>query len=194
MRAEILLVKKQAESAEKQLRDLLSQYPEGILWEPLLRTRILLAIALFDQHKFNQALRVIKRAVRLAAPEGFLRPFLEAGAACTKLLSVAVKTGGMTEEAQAFIEDILRYSANHGNEAPISQDEIAALSVAASISPREQEVLGLLSAGYTYREIASQLSISESTVKTHVGKIYDKLNVNSRLQAINYAKELKLVS
>jgi DNA-binding CsgD family transcriptional regulator len=68
-----------------------------------------------------------------------------------------------------------------------------ALSASASISPREQEVLLLISAGNSNREMARKLSISESTVKTHVGNIYYKLNVNSRVQAITYAKELNLI-
>jgi LuxR family maltose regulon positive regulatory protein len=75
----------------------------------------------------------------------------------------------------------------------LSQAEVEALSTSASISAREQEVLRLMSAGCSNREMARKLSISESTVKTHVGNIYCKLNVNSRIQAILYAKELKLV-
>jgi RNA polymerase sigma factor (sigma-70 family) len=87
----------------------------------------------------------------------------------------------------------MRLSDDTGSDSQISQAEIEALSASASISPREQEVLRLIGAGCSNREIADRLSISESTVKTHVGNIYDKLNVNSRVQAITSAKELKLV-
>jgi LuxR family maltose regulon positive regulatory protein len=193
VRAEISLVKRQADMAEKQLSSILSQYPNGILWIPLMRSRVLLARALFDQHKTNQALQVMKEAIRLAAPEQFFRPFLEGNTRCTPLLALALQTENLTGEARAFVKELLQLSDDSGGVSQVSQTEIEALSASASISPREQEVLRLMSAGYSNREMAGKLSISESTVKTHVGNIYSKLNVNSRVQAILYAKELKLV-
>ena len=54
-------------------------------------------------------------------------------------------------------------------------------------------MLRLISAGYSNREMALKLSVSESTIKTHVANIYTKLNVNGRIHAITYAKDLKLV-
>ena len=55
----------------------------------------------------------------------------------------------------------------------------------AVLSPREKEVLDLLSKGLMYREIAEQLFISIGTVKQHANKIYEKLHVSNRTQAIN---------
>ena len=52
------------------------------------------------------------------------------------------------------------------------------------LSPREWEVLGLLARGYVYKEIAESLGISISTVNTHLHRIYEKLQVRSRSQAI----------
>jgi LuxR family maltose regulon positive regulatory protein len=193
VRAEILLVKKQANAAEQQLRTIMSQYPNEIPFEPLMPTRVLLAQALFDQHKFNQALQVMREAIRLAAPERFFRPFLEGGAACISLLSLALQTENLTSEAQAFIRELLRLSNYTGGDPQISQAEIEALSTSASISPREQEVLRLISVGYSNCELAQKLSISEATVKTHLSNIYKKLNVNSRVQAVACAKELRVV-
>jgi DNA-binding NarL/FixJ family response regulator len=53
-----------------------------------------------------------------------------------------------------------------------------------TLSPREREVLDLLSKGYLYREIASVLSVSYDTIHTHVRKIYEKLQVHTRTQAV----------
>jgi LuxR family maltose regulon positive regulatory protein len=192
-RAEILLLKEQPELAEEQLSSLVSQYPNGIQFEPLMRTRVLWARSLFDQHKINQALQVIKEAIRLAAPERFFYPFLEGGAPYIPLLSLVLQTESLTRESQAFLKELLRLFEYTGEDSKVPQAEIDTLSASASISPREQEVLRLISAGHSNREIAGKLSISESTVKTHVGNIYHKLNVNSRIQAITCAKELKLV-
>ncbi len=52
------------------------------------------------------------------------------------------------------------------------------------LSPREHEVLELLARGYLYKEIAEALQISVPTVNTHVRRIYDKLHVRSRSQAV----------
>lgn len=53
-----------------------------------------------------------------------------------------------------------------------------------NLSPREREVLELLARGYLYKEIAELLKISVTTVNTHIHRIYDKLHVRSRAQAI----------
>src|SRR5215467_11367481 len=56
-----------------------------------------------------------------------------------------------------------------------------------TLSNRENEILQLLSKGLLYKEIADQLSISVSTVRQHIHKIYEKLHVQNRTEAINKA-------
>lgn len=53
-----------------------------------------------------------------------------------------------------------------------------------TLSPREQEVLELLARGYLYKEIAERLNISGPTVNTHIRRMYEKLQVRSRAQAV----------
>lgn len=55
------------------------------------------------------------------------------------------------------------------------------------LTQREEEVLELLTQGITYKGVASKLFISETTVKTHVNNIFQKLQVNDRTQAVLYA-------
>lgn len=55
------------------------------------------------------------------------------------------------------------------------------------LTQREEEVLALLTQGITYKGVAKQLFISETTVKTHVNNIFQKLQVNDRTQAVLYA-------
>lgn len=57
-------------------------------------------------------------------------------------------------------------------------------STAESLSKREAEILELLSKGYRYKEIAEMLFISMDTVRTHIRKIYEKLHVRSRTEAV----------
>ena len=56
-----------------------------------------------------------------------------------------------------------------------------------ALTPREEEVLQLLTQGITYKGVAGKLFISETTVKTHVNNIFQKLQVSDRTQAVLYA-------
>ena len=60
----------------------------------------------------------------------------------------------------------------------------SAPSATENLSPREREVLELLARGYLYKEIAEALHISGPTVNTHIRRIYEKLHVRSRAQAV----------
>ena len=60
---------------------------------------------------------------------------------------------------------------------PDNTDEVA-------LSPREREVLDHLARGYLYKEIAARLAISYDTVHTYVRRIYEKLQVHSRTEAV----------
>jgi len=55
------------------------------------------------------------------------------------------------------------------------------------LSAREKEILDLLAKGFRYKEIADQLFLSTETVRTHIRNIYEKLQVNSRTEALNKA-------
>ncbi|MBV9097765.1 MAG: response regulator transcription factor [Frankiaceae bacterium] len=61
------------------------------------------------------------------------------------------------------------------------------------ISPREREVLGLLADGLAVAQIAKKLYISESTAKTHISKLYEKLGAGNRAQAIMTAMRMGLI-
>ena len=61
------------------------------------------------------------------------------------------------------------------------------------LSPREREVLGLLAEGLGVAQISKQLYISESTTKTHISKVYEKLGAANRAQALMTAMRLKLI-
>ena len=61
------------------------------------------------------------------------------------------------------------------------------------ITPREHEILGLIAEGLSNREIADKLFVSENTVKTHSSRLFDKMDVSRRVQAIQKGKELGLL-
>jgi DNA-binding CsgD family transcriptional regulator len=62
-----------------------------------------------------------------------------------------------------------------------------------AITPREHEILGLIAEGLSNREIGERLFVSENTVKTHSSRLFDKLGVNRRVQAVQKGRELGLI-
>jgi DNA-binding CsgD family transcriptional regulator len=62
-----------------------------------------------------------------------------------------------------------------------------------SITPRELEILELIAAGLSNREIAEKLFVSENTVKTHSSRLFDKLSAKRRTQAVQLGKEFGLI-
>ena len=61
------------------------------------------------------------------------------------------------------------------------------------ITPREHEILGLIAEGLSNREIGERLFVSENTVKTHSSRLFEKMSVNRRVQAVQRGKDLGLI-
>ena len=82
-----------------------------------------------------------------------------------------------------FFEYFQRTFRNENAKAEIEKEE----NLLNELTQREEEVLELLTQGITYKGVANKLFISETTVKTHVNNIFQKLQVNDRTQAVLYA-------
>ncbi|MGA5100991.1 response regulator [Streptomyces lavendulocolor] len=76
--------------------------------------------------------------------------------------------------------------------APVAR-RAASAPAAPALTDRERDILGQLARGLGNREIARALFISEATVKTHLGRIYTKLGVDTRAGAVAVAKEQRLL-
>ena len=72
----------------------------------------------------------------------------------------------------------------------VSQDRLDTFG----ITPREHEILTLIAAGLSNREIAEKLFVSENTVKTHSSRLFEKLNARRRTQAVQIAKQSGLIA
>lgn len=76
---------------------------------------------------------------------------------------------------------------------PAPFERNTAAIAALGLSPRECEILALLASGQSNKEMADALHISPNTVKTHIARIYEKLEVQRRVQAIEKARFLALI-
>jgi LuxR family maltose regulon positive regulatory protein len=194
VRAEILINQKRSVAAEEIANYLIGKHPHGCYMLPVLRAKVILAIALFEQRKLKEASKIFIDASRLAAPEYYIRPFLDYGPKIESLLALVLHTENLNAGVRSFLKGILTMLGHAGGiPKPLPQDESMALAIAASISPREQEILQSVSIGLSNQEIAARFSISVSTVKTHLENIFRKLGVNNRTQAIVQAHALGLV-
>ena len=194
VRASILADQNRYVAAEDILRSLIERYPHGFYWVPILRVQAKLAFVLFDQQKVNEARQVMAEAARIAAPEFFVRPFLYTSPQIASLLSLVLHTENLNPGTRSFLKGTLtRLGYAEGLQNILPREESVALAITASITPREQHMLRLLSASLSNQEIADQCSISPSTVKTHLENIYRKLGVSSRTQAVEQARMLNLV-
>jgi LuxR family maltose regulon positive regulatory protein len=130
------------------------------------------------------ALTALERALRLAEPEGYMRLFSDLGPAMVRLLQEARSRDVMPD----YVEKLLAAFATNLT-SPVPADQ----ALLEPLTAREQEVLKLIAAGLTNREIAEALVISPGTVKKHTGNIYSKLGVRSRTEAAARARELELL-
>jgi len=130
-----------------------------------------------------RAMAALGQALRLGEPGGYVRTFVEIGAPMRDLLRRAAARG----VAPAYVGRLLAAFGATASPRPHVPDLIEPLS------PRELEVLRLIAADLPNQEIADTLFISRNTVKTHVRRLYAKLHVHSRLQAVERARELDLL-
>jgi LuxR family maltose regulon positive regulatory protein len=140
------------------------------------------ALAYQAQGEHEQALTTLGQALRLAEPEGFIRTFVDEGEPMAALLQLARAHAIFPVYAGRLL-------------AAFPPEHLPATAVAAHtlLSERERKVVRLLAAGRSNAEIAQQMVLAESSVKTYLRRIYRKLGVRSRTQAVARAGALDLL-
>ncbi len=83
-------------------------------------------------------------------------------------------------------------SATAASGAAFTRDDVRVATL--GITPRELEMLELVAAGLSNKEIAAREFVSENTVKTHLSRVFDKLGAKRRTQAVQLAKQMRLIA
>lgn len=142
----------------------------------------------------EQAVEIVKDALVLTEPGGFVRTFVDEGQEMQAILSrVRLLGSGISRD---YIAGLLgAFAAGESADHKVTRGEEAPLPslLIEPLSDREIEVLRLIADGYSNQQIAGELFISLGTVKAHTANIYRKLDVRSRTQAVAYARDLKLI-
>ncbi|WP_239615364.1 LuxR C-terminal-related transcriptional regulator [Cohnella mopanensis] len=155
-----------------------------------LKVMVLQAVTLCAHGDMDKAVQLLGDALTMAEPGGFIRIFVDEGDRMSMLLTEASAHGKMPD----YIGKLL---AVLESEKPRTEGESPLLSVLPLIEPlsgRELEILQLIAQGLSNSEICERLYIALDTVKGHNRRIYGKLQVQRRTEAVARARELGLLT
>ncbi len=143
------------------------------------------AIILFQTERKSEAFQALEGCFAIAEPGGYMRIFLDVGESSQELLSAYRQQPAAAHK---------KYALRILNELAISQQvQKQKEDSPEMLTPREMDILLLLTEGCSNREMADRLFLSEGTVKFHVHNILGKLNAVSRTQAIANARGKNLI-
>ncbi len=164
-----------------------------------LKTMVLQAVAHHLAGEKDKAAQVLGEALALAEPGGFIRLFVDEGPPMAQLLLEAATHGVMPDYTgkllavfEAEEQPVLAGLAAGTGKSENKPDSPTAQPLIEPLSQRELEVLQLIARGLSNREIGARLFLALDTVKGHNRRIFDKLQVQSRTEAVARARELVL--
>lgn len=143
------------------------------------------AIALHALGEGDRALRRLSDALALAEPEGFIRLFVDKGEPMRQLLGAASAKGAMLEYVGKLLAAF--------DAEPRPGERKSAQPLIEPLSPRELEVLQLIAQGLSNQAIGERLFLALDTVKGHNRRIFEKLGVSRRTEAVARARALGLL-
>jgi LuxR family maltose regulon positive regulatory protein len=195
--ARAYLIQGDAEKALAVLEPLLAPAEAAGSFLRVIEVCALRALVLQALGDTSAALASLERSLALAEPERYVRLYLNEGAPMAALLRQAASRGICPEYANKLLVAFDLSAWGRGGEIPPTHvptpPHPAPQPLVEPLTPREMEVLQLISLGCSNQEIAEKLVIALNTVKRHTSSIYGKLGVKSRTQAIARARELGLL-
>jgi LuxR family maltose regulon positive regulatory protein len=188
MWARLQLAQNRARAALDSLAMLLAEAEKQSRTRRLHEILVLRALAYLEIGSIDLAIDSFERSLKQAEPEGYMRVYLNEGAPMVKLLRETARRGIQKLYCVRLLsafqpeQQILERAAGDGKAGLVEQ-----------LSERELEVLQLLAAGCTNREIGDRLYISLSTVKGHISSLNGKLLARNRTEAVAQARQLGIL-
>ena len=159
-------------------------------WEDeRLKVMVLQAVALQAHGEKDKAVHLLCDALALASPGGFIRLFVDEGRPMAQLLSAAAAHGRMPD----YLGKLLAVCEAEEHKSKDTSYPPPAQRMFEPLSPRELEVLHLMAQGLSNQEMSERLFLALDTVKGHNRKIFGKLQVQRRTEAVARARALGLL-
>jgi LuxR family maltose regulon positive regulatory protein len=158
----------------------------------LIEIHLLQALAHRAEGRASDALSYLERSLALAEPEGTVRVFLDEGEPAADLLRAFGRGSSAPSHLRRFASSLLEAfeALWRGDDEGVSAGRPGLVE---PLTRRERQVLRLLATGLSGPEIAEELVIAHSTVRTHLKHIYSKLDAHGRHEAMARAKTMGLV-
>jgi ATP/maltotriose-dependent transcriptional regulator MalT len=153
-----------------------------------LKAAILQTVAFHAHSEKDKAMQVLSEALTLAETGGFIRIFVDEGLPMAELLSEAAVQRIMPEYVGR-----LQAAFDHEKQEDVQPSALNSQLLIEPLSPRELEVLQLIAQGLSNDEIGKRLFLALDTVKGYNRRIYGKLQVQRRTEAVARARELGLL-
>lgn len=184
--ARVLIAQNDPSSALVVLESLRQQTEVRRWADQRLKTMVLQAVAQRLEGEKERAAQTLGEALALAEPGGFVRTFLDEGIPMAQLLSETAARGILPD----YIRKLL---AAFGTQIPDHSSSCTPQPLVEPLSERELEILQLIAQGLSNQEIGKRLFLALDTVKGHNRRIFDKLQVQRRTEAVARARELGLL-
>jgi LuxR family maltose regulon positive regulatory protein len=162
----------------------------------LINVGILLSLTYMKQNKMDQCRSQMKETIAIAEAGEIIMPFIEPGKQmvdCLKLLPTDTLKSDFVKRIFNLLAQMSQNS-QLKRKVPSKLDLMDKKRGIESLSFRELDVLRHLAQGLRNKEIADKLHVTHHTVKKHLSNVFSKLNVQSRIHAVNKAIELGLVN
>lgn len=182
--ARLLIAQEKYESAIILLNRILANANADGRYGNMIEDTVLISLAYEKSGDTTNALTHLGQAIEFAVDENYIRVFVDGGLIIAKLLRLLATDSPHTNYLRQILD---AFEATPPETVRIEGELIE------DLSEREMDVLRLLAVGMSNRDIADQLIIGNSTVKTHTLNIYRKLNVNNRTHAVTRARSLSLI-
>ncbi|MFD2614259.1 LuxR C-terminal-related transcriptional regulator [Paenibacillus gansuensis] len=186
--ARVLAASEQEEDALPVLERLYCLYDKDDRLRDRIQVLLLQSVTLQRLGRTEAALQTLEIALQMAEPQGYIRSFTDEGSVMDQLLS-AFWQGSRIQSRSSVSPDYVKNLLQAFRLA--SEEERAGKDL---LTEQETKVLLLTADGLSNKEIALHLYITSETVKFHLKNVYRKMNVKNRVQALQRAKEFRIIT